>query len=48
MFLRRGQYFNYIIVDAEVYTLQKYIALGGRSTLRADSEIVALILSWIN
>ena len=48
MFFRLSQYFNYIIVDAEKATLQKYIALGGRSTLRVDSEIVALKLSLIN
>jgi hypothetical protein len=36
MFFRLGQYFNYVIVDAEKVTLQKYIALGGRSTLRVD------------
>lgn len=45
MFFRLGQYFNYVIVDAEKVTLQKYIAQGGRSTLRVDLEIVALILS---
>lgn len=48
MFFRRGRYFNYIIVDAEKASFQKYIALGSRSAFRVDSEIIVLILSFMN